>query len=769
MKSAPHPLLPPAPLSQRLAFFLGAMVAAAGALVLSGWWLGIDTLVQGAPHLEPVRANAGLCFILIGLCLAGQARNAKPPVWLPFLPFAVGLLTLLQNITRMDLGIDQLLAHDHRSAAYTNHPGRMRPVAAASFALAGLAVSPVLFKRPIRRALALGLSGSLIAAMGSAGIVGYALNLPGGLLWDLGSVSPWSGGMALLLGLALLASAWDVHRGITDAPPGWLPLPVIVASGTLTVVLWLGLREREAYFTALSIRGALNSFAGDISFEIERQASTLGRIALRWSLLEGNSAIVREADAITFVNESAGAQSLAWLEPGGRTRWFHPMTNNEGLGGYEHAREPAREAALRQARATALPAVSGTLPVGANGPGFCIYAPVLTLGGVSGFASADFTYARFFANLHRRRDNDAHVYTVLVGGVPVFDSRGRLGAVPLQGAVEDDFKIFDRRVRIALAPNPDRQRDEFGRRRLAEVALLAGMGITFLLGLSVHLARVARAGQRQTERANAQLRAEIEERRQAEKALRASQLAERKLGLVAARTDNIVAIARPDGGVEWINGAFTRLLGPGLPEIAGSPAIDLLAGHDSAAMPRLREAMNAGEALSCDVSCRARDGTRYDLSVDLQPVHAADGRLEYLIFLAVDITRRVETERELRRAKIEADAASRAKSDFLASMSHEIRTPMNGVIGMTSLLLHSPLSDEQRDSVNTIRQSGETLLTIINDILDFSKIESGKLELELIPFDLAACVEETVELFAPMAASRGIDLAYRIDPCLPPW
>ena len=769
MKPTPHPPLLPKTLSRRLAFFLGAMVTAAGGMVLAGWWLGMDGLVQGAPHLEPVRANAGLCFILVGLCVAAQARNAKTSVWLPLLPFALGLLTLLQNIARMDLGIDQLLAHDHLSSAFSNHPGRMRPGAAASFALAGLALSPLFFKRSIRRALALGLAGSLIAALGSAGIVGHAISLPGGTVWDLGSVSPWSGGMALLLGLALLASAWNVHRGITDAPPVWLPLPVIVASGTLTVVLWLGLREREAYFTALSIRGALNNFAGDISFEIERQASTLGRIALRWSLLEGTSAIVREADAITFVNESAGAQSLAWLEPAGRTRWFHPMTNNEGLGGYEHAREPARAAALRQARATALPAVSGTLPVGAHGPGFSIYAPVLTLNGVSGFASADFTYARFFSTLHRRRNTDAHVYTVLVGGVRVFDSRGQLDAGELEGAIEEDFKIFDRRVRIALAPNPGRGGEALSRYRLPEAALLAGAGITFLLGLSVHLARVARAGQRETERANAQLRGEVEERRQAEAALRASQLAERKLGLVAARTDNIVAIARPDGGLEWINDAFTRLLGPALPEIAGRPAIDLLASHDPAALLRLREAMDAGEALSCDVACRARDGRRYDLSVDLQPVFAADGRLEYLIFLAVDITQRVETERELRRAKLEADAASRAKSDFLASMSHEIRTPMNGVIGMTSHLLQSPLSDDQRDSVNTIRQSGETLLTIINDILDFSKIESGRLELELIPFELAACVEDTVELFAPMAADSGIDLAYRIDPGLPAW
>jgi len=132
-------------------------------------------------------------------------------------------------------------------------------------------------------------------------------------------------------------------------------------------------------------------------------------------------------------------------------------------------------------------------------------------------------------------------------------------------------------------------------------------------------------------------------------------------------------------------------------------------------------------------------------------------------------TRDLQAERDrAEEARQEAERADRAKSEFLANMSHEIRTPMNAVIGMTSVLLGTPLTTAQREHVDTIRSSGESLLGLLNDILDLSKVEAGALDLEAVPFDVRACVDDALQLLTPEASRKGLVLYDLVDPGVPP-
>ncbi len=218
-----------------------------------------------------------------------------------------------------------------------------------------------------------------------------------------------------------------------------------------------------------------------------------------------------------------------------------------------------------------------------------------------------------------------------------------------------------------------------------------------------------------------------------------------------------VAIATMDLGgavVGWNPGA-ERLFGYTQAEALGRRMEDLVA------TPETREEVRANIRQTLDgewiqaITRRARkDGSVVDVEISSMPV-VVQGAKVGMIGIYHDIT-------ELLRARRDAEAANEAKSAFLATMSHEIRTPMNAVIGMSGLLLNTPLTDEQREYAEIVRQSGDTLLTVINDILDFSKIEAGRLELESQPFDLRECVESALDLVATRAAEKSLDLAYLI-------
>jgi len=204
------------------------------------------------------------------------------------------------------------------------------------------------------------------------------------------------------------------------------------------------------------------------------------------------------------------------------------------------------------------------------------------------------------------------------------------------------------------------------------------------------------------------------------------------------------------------NPAFEQLFGYGSDEAVGRNLDALITTPDTA-----REAaIFTQQALTGPVheigSRRRRDGTPVDVELFAVPVVVNGERIGALAIYH-DIT-------ELTRARLDAESANHAKSDFLANMSHEIRTPMNGVMGMIELALDTDLTADQKDYLQTAFQSAESLLALLNDILDFSKIESGKLDLEMLDFNLRVTVEDVAYGFAKRASDKGLELACLVHP-----
>lgn len=215
-------------------------------------------------------------------------------------------------------------------------------------------------------------------------------------------------------------------------------------------------------------------------------------------------------------------------------------------------------------------------------------------------------------------------------------------------------------------------------------------------------------------------------------------------GDLIARYDAIGALSYANDAFRSVMGERTRLTPPADTEEMGSTAL------------RMRE----DGARMFDECVRTEDGERWIAWIETQ-VRSASGQREVLR-VGRDITERVAAERRIEEARMRAEAANLAKSRFLATVSHEIRTPINGVLGMAELLEGTGLSPEQRTYVEAVRSSGEALLSLINEILDFSKIEAGKIELTSEPFDLHRLVESVVELLAPRAQGKGIEIAASI-------
>ena len=233
----------------------------------------------------------------------------------------------------------------------------------------------------------------------------------------------------------------------------------------------------------------------------------------------------------------------------------------------------------------------------------------------------------------------------------------------------------------------------------------------------------------------------------------------RKLAHVASRTDNAVVITDDRGQIEWVNESFEKLTEFNLNEVKGITPGRILQGPetDPKTVKHMNDRLKNHEGFNVEIINYSKSGRKYWIQIEVQPILNSQSKLTNFIAVETDITAQKLTEERLHAAKVKAELANAAMSEFLATVSHEIRTPMNGIIGMLEILMDTKLEREQRNYISMIRVSSESLIKIINDVLDLSKIQSDRFELEAKPFELRKLTDEVVWLMSYAATKKSLD------------
>lgn len=564
-----------------------------------------------------------------------------------------------------------------------------------------------------------------------------------------------------------------------------LPLLVGTVLSGLTIFAWRSLLRENDRQVKQHVQTELRLLENLITNELKDNFFTLERMAKRWETREETKKKEWEGEAKALLENFSAYNSLAWVDSTYSVRWIVPLKGNEVF--LNQTLSPAEQKRLQIIASQKYRRTSFNSPLerSPNRQIFSADVPLFPNNRFDGFIRGKFDATNFMDQVWRESGNKLF-------GIQLTDDTGIIyqnldPAWQTEKWQRSSVIINPPGIHWRLTVLPTPQLIQEIHSSLHLLLLGGGLAIAWMLALAIYLALITR-------QKNIQLQASFQQQNRIEQTLQKNSLLQQ--AILDGGNYSIIS-TRTDGIIQAFNRAAEEMLGYQAEEMIDhqSPAIF----HDPAEIEARGKELSAEFGFTITgfevFTTKAKhnlpdeavwtyirkDGSRFSVLLAITALRDLDGEITGFLGIANDISERLAAEaklnktlqelnaknQDLERATWDAEAANRAKSEFLAMMSHEIRTPMNGVIGMTDLLLSTDLTPRQQDYAETIRTSGDNLLIIIDDILDFSKIEAEKLELEAHLFNLRESVENLLELLSSKAIAKGLELAYYFAPETP--
>jgi PAS domain S-box-containing protein len=526
------------------------------------------------------------------------------------------------------------------------------------------------------------------------------------------------------------------------------------------------------------VRNQLITTEEKIKSQIDTKSFALDRMAKRWQTQGGTPKAEWEKDALNYIRDYQGYQAIEWVDSNYYVRWIIPKEGNEKAINLNLAFEPKIKEALEISKNKQDIHITKTVDLVQGEKGFLIYFPLFVENKFDGFIVGVVKSYNLLSNILKSEaiqgyhvfiyDQSDLIYSTIFA--PEYDNIWKQ---------ETSLNYRGVNWRIVLIPNHIFIKNN--KSILPKVVLITGFTISWLLALAINLTL-------KYQNRNLILKEEIKQRQLIEIKLKDLSLLQKA---ILDSANYMIISTSVEGIILTFNKAAEKMLGYTVDEVVHklTPVIfhdfQEIVEESKKLSEELEMIINPGfeifivqakqgKIYEKDWTYIRKDNSRFPVNLSATALTNSEGHITGFLGVATDISKQKEAEaklqatfQELETKKIEAEAANRAKSEFLAMMSHEIRTPMNGIIGMTEIMLSTDLSPQQRDFMETIRSSGDSLLIIINDLLDFSQIESGKLELENIDFNLQKCVKNCFNLFSDQAERKNLELAYHWNPETP--